>query len=601
MTGYPCRAIPSTKLRRQALVQSATSRMPVALSFGCGRGHGTCRDRAFWTLPLPVQVCAAPTLRVGRCAFPERGVAAGSASSATPRPPARPSLPGTRRTRGTAGTVRGLPRPPASNGAFARAFKAEVQPVEIASALQREINDRAAVDRPRPHRHPQRLPRRALRARLPATGRVQGRPPDRARPRSSATTARSSATPSSARSRSNLGQDDELETGIFRVRSEARAEVARSRTAASTGRQRRSPASRDSRSAAPPTRWCAPSAGWAAAATPTSGSRIPVPPATTARSSSASRCPRPRPELHQPAPFVNGQRDVAARDRRRHGHHDRLDPTGRSGAADRCRSSRSPSSGWDSSRCWWRSCSSAVLAPASRPAPAAAECTPSGRERRPCASIQAAQAAEGGQAEQKVKGSKLVVDRGAADRDDHPAGQRADHHRPAHRTRLSSSTTTTRRAVTRASTRPRDPGSSRTSARRTARGSTARGSPPRPCCPWAPAAGRPARRCRSRSRRHGPRPALRRPLRRRPDPRGQRGLRLRRGRRCSWSPTAWAATPPASWPAPSPWPPSPTSTCTRRTRATSSSALGDSVADVGDGSPSVIAVDPGPRPAWARR
>ena len=31
------------------------------------------------------------------------------------------------------------------NGAFARAFKAEVQPVEIASALQREIGDRAAV------------------------------------------------------------------------------------------------------------------------------------------------------------------------------------------------------------------------------------------------------------------------------------------------------------------------------------------------------------------------------------------------------------------------------------------------------------------------
>jgi hypothetical protein len=31
------------------------------------------------------------------------------------------------------------------NGAFARAFKAEVQPVEIASALQREMDDRAAV------------------------------------------------------------------------------------------------------------------------------------------------------------------------------------------------------------------------------------------------------------------------------------------------------------------------------------------------------------------------------------------------------------------------------------------------------------------------
>jgi Protein of unknown function (DUF3662)/FHA domain len=31
------------------------------------------------------------------------------------------------------------------NGAFARAFKAEVQPVEIASALQRELDDRAAI------------------------------------------------------------------------------------------------------------------------------------------------------------------------------------------------------------------------------------------------------------------------------------------------------------------------------------------------------------------------------------------------------------------------------------------------------------------------
>ena len=31
------------------------------------------------------------------------------------------------------------------NGAFARAFKAEVQPVEIASALQRECDDRAAI------------------------------------------------------------------------------------------------------------------------------------------------------------------------------------------------------------------------------------------------------------------------------------------------------------------------------------------------------------------------------------------------------------------------------------------------------------------------
>ena len=31
------------------------------------------------------------------------------------------------------------------NGAFAKAFKAEVQPVELASALQREMDDRSAV------------------------------------------------------------------------------------------------------------------------------------------------------------------------------------------------------------------------------------------------------------------------------------------------------------------------------------------------------------------------------------------------------------------------------------------------------------------------
>ena len=31
------------------------------------------------------------------------------------------------------------------SGAFAKAFKADVQPVEIASALQRELDDRAAI------------------------------------------------------------------------------------------------------------------------------------------------------------------------------------------------------------------------------------------------------------------------------------------------------------------------------------------------------------------------------------------------------------------------------------------------------------------------
>lgn len=110
------------------------------------------------------------------------------------------------------------------NGAFARAFKAEVQPVEIASALQREVNDRAAViDRDRTvipnvfhvelSQHDYRrlaVFKDALQTELATLVRDYGAeqhytllgPVDVA-----------------------LGQDDELDTGIFRVRSEARAEV----------------------------------------------------------------------------------------------------------------------------------------------------------------------------------------------------------------------------------------------------------------------------------------------------------------------------------------------------------------------------------------
>ena len=110
------------------------------------------------------------------------------------------------------------------NGAFARAFKAEVQPVEIASALQREIGDRAAViDRERTvipnvfhielSEHDYRrlaVFKDALQTELATLVRDYG-----------------------AEQRYTLlgpvqvmlGQDDELETGIFRVRSEARAEV----------------------------------------------------------------------------------------------------------------------------------------------------------------------------------------------------------------------------------------------------------------------------------------------------------------------------------------------------------------------------------------
>ena len=110
------------------------------------------------------------------------------------------------------------------NGAFARAFKAEVQPVEIASALQREINDRAAViDRNRTvipnvfhvelseHDY-KRLAvfKDALQTELATLVRDYG-----------AEQRYTLLGPVQV----NLGQDDELETGIFRVRSEARAEV----------------------------------------------------------------------------------------------------------------------------------------------------------------------------------------------------------------------------------------------------------------------------------------------------------------------------------------------------------------------------------------
>jgi hypothetical protein len=110
------------------------------------------------------------------------------------------------------------------NGAFARAFKAEVQPVEIASALQREIGDRAAViDRNRTvipnvfhvelseHDY-KRLAvfKDALQTELATLVRDYG-----------AEQRYTLLGPVQV----TLAQDDELETGIFRVRSEARAEV----------------------------------------------------------------------------------------------------------------------------------------------------------------------------------------------------------------------------------------------------------------------------------------------------------------------------------------------------------------------------------------
>jgi hypothetical protein len=110
------------------------------------------------------------------------------------------------------------------NGAFARAFKAEVQPVEIASALQREVGDRAAViDRDRTvipnvfhvelSEHDYRrlaVFKDALQTELATLVRDYG-----------AEQHYTLLGPVQVL----LGQDDELETGIFRVRSEARAEV----------------------------------------------------------------------------------------------------------------------------------------------------------------------------------------------------------------------------------------------------------------------------------------------------------------------------------------------------------------------------------------
>ena len=110
------------------------------------------------------------------------------------------------------------------SGAFARAFKAEVQPVEIASALQREIDDRAAViDRDRTV--------------VPNIFHVELSTHDYKRlavfKDALCTELATLVKDYSGEQRYTLlgaaavtlGEDGDLETGIFRVRSEARAEV----------------------------------------------------------------------------------------------------------------------------------------------------------------------------------------------------------------------------------------------------------------------------------------------------------------------------------------------------------------------------------------
>jgi len=110
------------------------------------------------------------------------------------------------------------------NGTFARAFKAEVQPVEVAAAIQREIDDRAAVvGRGRtvvPNTFTVELSahdfERLMTYRAPMTAEL----------------AELVRTYSDDQGYTLLGdvevgfdRDEELETGIFRVRSEAKGAV----------------------------------------------------------------------------------------------------------------------------------------------------------------------------------------------------------------------------------------------------------------------------------------------------------------------------------------------------------------------------------------
>ena len=110
------------------------------------------------------------------------------------------------------------------NGAFAKAFKAEVQPVELAAALQRDVDDRASVlDRDRTV--------------IPNVFHIELSDHDYTRlavfkdalASELATLVTTYAGEQGytllGQVRVTMSQDDELETGIFRVRSEAKAEV----------------------------------------------------------------------------------------------------------------------------------------------------------------------------------------------------------------------------------------------------------------------------------------------------------------------------------------------------------------------------------------
>ena len=111
------------------------------------------------------------------------------------------------------------------NGAFAKAFKAEVQPVEIASALQRELNDRAAIiDRNRtvvPNVFHIELSTHDYTRLAVFRDALQGELTNLVK-----SYAQEQRYTLLGGVQIVISQDEELDTGIFRVRSEARAEVA---------------------------------------------------------------------------------------------------------------------------------------------------------------------------------------------------------------------------------------------------------------------------------------------------------------------------------------------------------------------------------------
>ena len=183
----------------------------------------------------------------------------------------------------------------AVHGAFAKAFKSEVQPVEIAAAIRRAMDDRAAVLGHGPRHRAQPLHRSSSADRLRAARRLRGGP--RGRPRRRRPGARRLAALPARRP--DRGHSSRARTS--RPGSSGSARRPRDRVPAQPAIARAAAAGAGRPSAAPP----APSAG--------TGS----PPAATARARSAAD-PAPTPR-RTPAPAAPGQpgRPALARHRRR--------------------------------------------------------------------------------------------------------------------------------------------------------------------------------------------------------------------------------------------------------------------------------------------